>query len=220
MVGLNMAGPARDRVMKLMQDKDKIESEIREQTAILETNNVGMHDSLVDSEGYPRNDIDVYKVRHARHRIICLQNDHKSLMKMIEKGLAEVHRELLGSNGEGPSMNAAATSNGHANGASAGDTAPRPATEDEKSFAVVGFVTEGSPADLAGLQERDEILQFGSVNHDNFEDMSQINTIVSHSVGQQVNVKVKRDQNVINLSVVPRPWQQPGLLGCHIQRKS
>lgn len=71
MVGLNMAGPARDRVMKLMQDKDKIESEIREQTAILETNNVGMHDSLVDSEGYPRNDIDVYKVRHARHRIIC-----------------------------------------------------------------------------------------------------------------------------------------------------
>lgn len=70
-------------------------------------------------------------------------------MKMIEKGLAEVHRELLGSNGEGPSMNAAASSNGHANGASAGDTAPRPAAEDEKAFAVVGLVTEGSPADLA-----------------------------------------------------------------------
>lgn len=71
MVGINMDGPARDRVMKLIQDKDRIEGEIREQTAILETNNVGMDDPLVDAEGFPRNDIDVYKVRHARHRIIC-----------------------------------------------------------------------------------------------------------------------------------------------------
>ena len=25
----------------------------------------------MDEEGYPRNDIDVYSVRHARHQIIC-----------------------------------------------------------------------------------------------------------------------------------------------------
>ena len=30
-----------------------------------------MNDALVDSEGYPRADIDVYQVRHARHKIIC-----------------------------------------------------------------------------------------------------------------------------------------------------
>lgn len=34
-------------------------------------NKVGMEDSLVDGNGFPRNDIDVYQVRHARHRIIC-----------------------------------------------------------------------------------------------------------------------------------------------------
>lgn len=34
-------------------------------------NRVGMTDELVDSDGYPRQDIDVYQVRHARHRIIC-----------------------------------------------------------------------------------------------------------------------------------------------------
>lgn len=66
-----MDGPARDRVMKLIQEKDRIESEIREQNLVLEANNVGMHDPLVDADGFPRNDIDVYKVRHARHRIIC-----------------------------------------------------------------------------------------------------------------------------------------------------
>ncbi|CAD0205082.1 unnamed protein product [Chrysodeixis includens] len=222
MVGINMNGPARDRVMKLIQDKDRIEREIREHTAVLETNNIGMDEALVDAEGFPRNDIDVYKVRHARHQIICLQNDHKNLMKMIERGLAEVHSDLLGSNGEGPSVNTASSSNGHmngVNGTSSGDSV-NIAVEDSQAFAVVGCVHNGSPADVAGLQEYDEILQFGSVNHQNFQDMSQINAIVSHSVGQRVNVRIKRDHNIMNLTVVPRPWQQPGLLGCHIQRKA
>ncbi len=30
-----------------------------------------MNDSLVDSEGFPRNDIDINQVRLARNRIIC-----------------------------------------------------------------------------------------------------------------------------------------------------
>lgn len=71
MVGWKMDGPARDRVLKLIEEKDRMESEIRDQTAILETNHIGMHESLVDEQGYPRNDIDVFKVRHARHQIIC-----------------------------------------------------------------------------------------------------------------------------------------------------
>lgn len=72
MVGLNSDGPARDRVLRLMEEKDRIESAIREQTMVLESNNnIGMQESLVDEQGFPRNDIDVYKVRHARHQIIC-----------------------------------------------------------------------------------------------------------------------------------------------------
>ena len=31
----------------------------------------GMEDALVDEEGFPRSDIDVYQVRHARHNIRC-----------------------------------------------------------------------------------------------------------------------------------------------------
>ncbi len=41
--------------------------------------NVGMDGPLIDSEGYPRADIDVYSVRHSRHRIIC--KCHKSSRK-------------------------------------------------------------------------------------------------------------------------------------------
>lgn len=86
MVGFNMDGPARDRVMKLIQEKDRIESIIRDQNLILEANNVGMQDSLVDADGFPRNDIDVYKVRHARHQIICkfkLQQLHDSAFSYL-----------------------------------------------------------------------------------------------------------------------------------------
>lgn len=52
-----------------------------------------MTESLTDLEGFPRNDIDVYQVRHARHEINCLQNDLKDLLKAIEKGLEDVHAE-------------------------------------------------------------------------------------------------------------------------------
>ncbi|CAK1543379.1 unnamed protein product [Leptosia nina] len=216
MVGLNMDGPARDRVIKLMQEKDRIESEIRDQTAILETNNVGMHDQLVDSEGYPRNDIDVYKVRHARHRIICLQNDHKELMKAIERGLYEVHSNYVGTNGESSmprSVPMPSFTNGFNNGAEI-----RNGDDSCKTFAIVGFVQEGSPADIAGLCENDEIIQFGSVNSNNFTDITQVHQIVSHSVGQRIQVKVRRDELVQSITVVPRPWAQPGLLGCQIRR--
>ncbi|CAB3229886.1 unnamed protein product [Arctia plantaginis] len=218
MVGYNMNGPVRDRVLKLIEEKDRIESEIRDQNAVLETNNVGMHDSLVDSEGFPRNDIDVYKVRHARHQIICLQNDHKNLMKMIEKGLAEVHADLLGNRGSQSVDLPATYRNGHTSSSSSGNTVN--GSINNQCFATVGFVTDGSPADVAGLCEHDEILQFGSVNHHNFRDMSQIMDIVGHSVGQRINVKLRRGHNILNVTVVPRPWQQPGLLGCQILRKS
>lgn len=52
-----------------------------------------MDQPLVDADGFPRNDIDVYQVRHARHRINCSQNDLKALLKEIEKGLAALHSQ-------------------------------------------------------------------------------------------------------------------------------
>lgn len=74
-------------------------------------------------------------------------------MKMIERGLAEVHSDLLGSNGEGPSVNVPSSSNGNShmngvNGASSGDTVNGTADEGQ-AFAVVGCVHNGSPADVA-----------------------------------------------------------------------
>jgi hypothetical protein len=41
--------------------------------AVFLQNNVGMTEALVDDSGYPRQDLDVYQVRNARHKIICKQ---------------------------------------------------------------------------------------------------------------------------------------------------
>ncbi|KAL4716505.1 hypothetical protein ACJJTC_015933 [Scirpophaga incertulas] len=215
MVGCKMEGPARDRVMQLMEEKDRIECEIGDHTAILESNNVGMHDSLVDDEGFPRNDIDVYKVRQARHRIICLENDHKEVMKKIEDGLAEVHSDFLGLN-HGTAASASykpntSSSNGHSSGVANNGAS-------ETGFAVVGSVQIGSPADNDGLCEGDEILQFGSINSQNFCDVNQIYQVVSHSLNQAIRVQLRRNETTISTHVTPRAWAMPGLLGCHIRK--
>lgn len=84
----------KEQVLKLIEQRDKIERIINNYGRILQANdNIGMNEPLVDESGFPRNDIDVYQVRQARHQIICLQNDLKALMKEIEEGLVAVHAE-------------------------------------------------------------------------------------------------------------------------------
>lgn len=89
---------------ELIAKKDAIEAEIMSNNAVLEKVNcinygaggacltlhcvglslppslqqggVGMHGRLVDSEGFPRADIDVFAVRTARHQIICKEPWH------------------------------------------------------------------------------------------------------------------------------------------------
>lgn len=89
-----------------------------------------MNDELVDSDGYPRQDIDVYQVRHARHNIICLQNDHKAIMKQIEEGLHILHSQ---------SSQTLSESSKHT----------RKEDENALPFAKVSYVESGSPADIA-----------------------------------------------------------------------
>jgi 26S proteasome regulatory subunit N4 len=51
----------------------------------------GIKDPLVDDEGYPRNDIDIYRVRDQRKRLAVINTDYKEIMKKIEEGLVNLH---------------------------------------------------------------------------------------------------------------------------------
>ncbi len=76
-----------DEFERLTQEKTKIESEINGIVEELTSGDTppGLKGPLVDAEGFPRADLDVYRVRHQRHRFACLQTDHQQIMKQIEE---------------------------------------------------------------------------------------------------------------------------------------
>jgi len=53
----------------------------------------GIKEPLVDAEGYPRGDIDIYRVRELRNRLSSINVDHKEIMGKIEAGLHALHAE-------------------------------------------------------------------------------------------------------------------------------
>eukprot|EP00607_Mallomonas_marina_P003824 CAMPEP_0182430182 /NCGR_PEP_ID=MMETSP1167-20130531/38028_1 /TAXON_ID=2988 /ORGANISM="Mallomonas Sp, Strain CCMP3275" /LENGTH=149 /DNA_ID=CAMNT_0024614979 /DNA_START=64 /DNA_END=514 /DNA_ORIENTATION=+ len=50
----------------------------------------GIKDPVVDNEGFPRGDIDVYRVMANRQRLSVINTDHKKIMKEIESLLPQV----------------------------------------------------------------------------------------------------------------------------------
>lgn len=66
---------------------------------------------------------------------------------MIEKGLAEVHADLVGNRESQPVDLPATYRNGHSSSNNNGNTVND--SVNDQCFAAVGFVTDGSPADAA-----------------------------------------------------------------------
>lgn len=59
-------------------------------------------------------------------------------------------------------------------------------------------------------------MEFGSVNAGNFRSLQDISTVVQHSQGQSLSVRVKRHDKMMRLSLTPHVWLGRGLLGCNI----
>lgn len=66
------------------------------------------------------------------------------------------------------------------------------------------------------MDAHDKIIEFGSVNASNFQSLQNIGFVAESSVNRPVSVTVLRDKRTIRLSITPKPWAGPGLLGCNI----
>ena len=75
-----------DHAKQLISQKDTLEAELNTQLSILSANNCTMTSPLVDADGFPRSDIDVWAVRHARVRIIELRNDLERVRGELGRG--------------------------------------------------------------------------------------------------------------------------------------
>ena len=123
-------GPLK-KARELMARKDVIELELETQLSILKAENVTMQTPLVDSEGFPRADIDVWAVRTARVKIIELRNDLRDIMDAIGKALEGVYA---------PPLTAVADSS---------ESRHEKAQDTLKPFSKVEGVAPGSPASEA-----------------------------------------------------------------------
>ena len=131
----------------LMAQRDALEREMGEIAELLDASNMGgVSGPLVDTEGYPRADIDVHATRTMRHRLACLNTDHKELMGQIERGLWAVHADAAASGSSRTAAGAngsAAGSNGTARGGAA--AAPTGATDVVSASSVTAGERSAAP---------------------------------------------------------------------------
>ncbi|KAF8503213.1 hypothetical protein BU17DRAFT_58549 [Hysterangium stoloniferum] len=182
----------------LISRKDAIQAELDSQYSILSANSSTLHTPLVDPQGFPRSDIDVYAVRHARVRIIELKNDMDAIINELGKALETVYNPQSG-----------VTDTSAAQG-SPGETT---------AFAKVDGVAPSSPAAQAvsGLLREDFIVQFGSLTSSAFSSRSlqPLADLVAAHENQTINIIVLRKETQRHsLQLIPRQgWGGRGLLG-------
>jgi hypothetical protein len=139
---------ASERARSLIARKDALEAELEAQGSILKANNADMRQPLVDREGFPRDDLDVWAVRQARVRIIELRNDLAALMDEIAKTLETVYRRSPPpqTEGEGTSGSGATTTTTTTTTTTSATVSGEETISELLPFARVNGVAPGSPA--------------------------------------------------------------------------
>ncbi|CAK9781111.1 hypothetical protein CC85DRAFT_135051 [Cutaneotrichosporon oleaginosum] len=207
------AGEPREYARALMQRKEEIEKEIDRLKDVLATHGASADTALVDPEGYPRGDIDIYSIRHARAALVRLYNDRAEVMRRLASALEsafEVDPNAPAPAPSRPPPNASANTN--ANGYREGGGIPDawPAAP----IARVNSVAATSPAADAGLEAGDIIYSFSGITAP--AGIQAIGAVVQRSEGQSLTLLVLRGAERKMLRLTPRTWSGRGLLGCHI----
>lgn len=68
-------------------------NELTAAMSYLNSTPVGLSAPLVDSDGFPRDDLDLYAISAARHTVACAQNDLKAIEETLYEKLNALHEE-------------------------------------------------------------------------------------------------------------------------------
>eukprot|EP00760_Papus_ankaliazontas_P015000 PhM_4_TR16227/c0_g1_i1/m.46223/K06693/PSMD9; 26S proteasome non-ATPase regulatory subunit 9 len=191
-------------IFDLMKKREEFEAELLMQMEYLDSTPAGQHGPLIDKEGFPRADCDVYGITVGRNRVATLRMDLQLIMDRIETSLHSLHalEKTPGRPREKKDEAAAQT--------------PQP-QQTHVPLCTVNSVAEGSPAMTAGLQAGDVVVSWGhDIAGGGVDPLQHISTVTSSSVGRGITVRVLRNAAVVELTVVPRTWSGRGVLGCHL----
>ncbi|WCJ29885.1 26S proteasome regulatory subunit putative [Euphorbia peplus] len=228
MVGANL----KSETMKLMEKRTSLEAEMSGIVGSLcYPGGPGLSGNLVDSEGFPRSDIDIPAVRAKRNLLTVLRNDHKEITEKIDQNIQILHSARLTSKSPPPndlgndgSSNHNATTDRAVPSASSSDIVQMdsPSSMDvdvdvnnSLPFAVVDQIADSAPTAEDGLQLGDQIVKFGSMEYQVGDNLLQ--KLASETQANQdhaVTVTVLRQGAPVKLTVTPRTWHGRGLLGC------
>ncbi|WVQ99611.1 hypothetical protein IAU59_006747 [Kwoniella sp. CBS 9459] len=224
----------REYARALMQRKDEIEKEIEALKDVLTSHGTTPTTSLVDPEGYPRGDIDIYAIRHARSSLVRLQNDRRQVSDLLATALEDAFSVSSSSSNSGSGFGSSSLPNGHASLDIRSTSSDHPSTNGdvstevvwpERAIARVNSVAPSSPASQAGLKAGDLIYDFAGVFHDSPGGIQAIGALVNQSEGASLTLLVLRPTPApstapgerITLQLTPRSgWGGRGMLGCHI----
>mmetsp|Transcript_47634 Transcript_47634/g.126316 ORF Transcript_47634/g.126316 Transcript_47634/m.126316 type:complete len:203 (-) Transcript_47634:60-668(-) len=194
----------------------------------------GLNGKLVDSEGFPRADVDVHQVRQLRHRHICLQTDHQQVMKQLEQAMFAHFAALKSekpesitsqaaprSDAAGPPLTSSSMEVDRGSWGVAAAVAAPSAPPVVHPFAVADEVFEGSPAAAAGVEVGDRVLALGRLDLDAIrrEGFAALAGEVAAHEGRGMRLLVIRGGEACprELTLTPRAWPGRGLLGCHLR---
>ncbi|ORC83607.1 putative proteasome 26S non-ATPase subunit 9 [Trypanosoma theileri] len=224
----------REELLSLDAQRLTIVQAMEEAMAFLDTTPVGMHAPLVDEEGFPRDDCDLYAVRKARHTVNCGKNDLKSIETAMHEKLALLHEK----NQEEAKQQMQQAGKKSEEDEKDQQEKKRKIEEEERKkrireisgktpFVRVVSVAMGSPGAEAGLTAGDLILQYGSLDAAgiSLHGWEEMGRVTSTHEGQMLTVWIRREEgeeqgeeNVVNeareLFIVPQRWAGGGLLGC------
>lgn len=178
---------SRENVNYLSHRLAELDEEIGKHGQVLKANNIGMNEPLVDADGFPFANIDVMSVRKARHAIICLQNNRKALMQMMETEMAQVFEM---------ERNAASFAVQQQQQCEKMEVDPSTDSDAASSslepFIVVDKVESGQLADQMGLQVGDLVLQIGTLTAQNFQSIHQIQSVLNNSRGKKLRFIIRK----------------------------
>ncbi|PON41908.1 PDZ domain containing protein [Parasponia andersonii] len=223
MVGTNLKA----ETMGLMEKRTAIEAEMNLIIdRLCQPGGPGLSGNLLDSEGFPRSDVDIPVVRAERLRLSELRNDHKEITEKINRNIEVMHSARLAPRTSSPkepgldvrsdnrtsvtlSDVASASSNNVPSGSSNVMDVDMIASI---PFAMVDEIADASPAAEDGLQLGDQIVKFGNVEAgDNL--LQRLASEAQSNEGSAILVVLMRHGAIINVTVTPRTWQGRGLLG-------
>lgn len=197
-----MPDSVRQDVLRLLDKRKDIETELRHQRDILEANHVTMSTNVLDAEGFPRSDLDIPTIRAAKSQIRCLLHDRELINAKLEALLPSALRH-------GVTLDTSSFS--------------LPKTDHHippPHQLAIRSVQRNSPAATAGLEAGDLLVSWDDLRPLSAMHLSQLPSRVKEGVPIILEVNRTLTNGVtmsLKLTLIPSSqWDGRGLLGCHI----